>query len=61
MSTDRHKAISDGVAEAFDFWLSQYPISTPECIEVAVMRVFDCWLDNHKDEIVAAVADRASS
>lgn len=53
----KEDAASDGIERAWDFWLSQHPISVPEIIQEAVEKVVRRWLDDHSDEIIAAVAD----
>jgi hypothetical protein len=47
-----------GVREAWDYWLSDHPVSVPEIIEVAVRDAFAEWLNSHADEIIAAIAER---
>ena len=52
----RHKAIQDGVAEAFDYWLSQHDVSTPECIMIAIERAFYDWLCRNSDVLIDKLA-----
>lgn len=50
------EAITKGVADSFDFWLSQHDISTPEVIQAGVERALGGWLASHSDELIAAIA-----
>lgn len=54
----KEDATAKGVADSWDFWLEQHPVSVPEIIEEAVEKAFTKWLDAHADEIVAAIAKR---
>ena len=54
--TMRHKAIQDGVAEAFDYWLSQHDVSTPECIMIAIEKAFYDWLCRNSDDLIEKLA-----
>lgn len=54
--TKEHDATVQGVENAWDFWLSQHDVSTPDCIVEAVGNAFDKWLTSHTDEIVEAIA-----
>jgi hypothetical protein len=38
------ETISKAITDAFDFWLSQHPISFPEMIETAIEKSFSDWL-----------------
>lgn len=58
--TAKEKAAVEGVERAWDFWLGQHPVSVPEIIEEAIKKAFAAWLDEHSDEIVAAIAARGS-
>jgi hypothetical protein len=44
-----HDATRKGVQDAWDFWLSQHDISTPETIELAVRDAFKQWLNAEFD------------
>jgi hypothetical protein len=44
--------IQEAAQGAFEFWLSQHPISTEATIEVAVKQAFSEWLDLHTEEIL---------
>ncbi len=48
-----------GVRDAWDFWFSQTPISTPRFIAEAIKEVFKEWLDAHEEEIITAIAEQA--
>ena len=48
----RHKAIQDGVAEAFDYWLSHHDVSTPECSMIAIEKAFYDWLCRNSDDLI---------
>ncbi|MDH6460889.1 restriction endonuclease Mrr [Micromonospora sp. A200] len=50
--TDQTRA---GVAEAFDFWLSQHNVTVPQVIEDAAERAITAWLNAHTDELVEAI------
>lgn len=54
--TTEQEAVAKGVADAWDFWLSQHDISTPELIEAAVEKSVSGWLAAHSDELIAAIA-----
>jgi len=41
------KTISKAITGAFDFWLSQHPISFPEMIETAIRDAASNWLRDH--------------
>jgi hypothetical protein len=53
----RESKVAEGVQDAWDFWLSQHPVTVPEIIEAAAVKAFREWLDEHSDEIIAAIAD----
>lgn len=48
----RTDKVTAGVTEAWDFWLSQHPISVPELIEKAVRDATTAWLDQHGEDIL---------
>lgn len=50
-------SVRDGVAEGFDFWLSQHPISVPEMFQEAIERAVGNWMDAHEDEVLEALGD----
>jgi hypothetical protein len=50
--------ITKGVANAFEFWLSQHDISTPSAIESAISKSFENWLNQNSDEIIDRVASK---
>ncbi|WP_446218805.1 hypothetical protein [Micromonospora sp. IBHARD004] len=45
-----------GVADAFDFWLSQHDVTVPQAIEDAAERAITNWLNAHADELIEAIA-----
>lgn len=58
--SDKLNDITKGVADSWDFWLSQHDYSVPDRIEDAVKSAFSRWLDDHTAELIAAIADRNS-
>jgi hypothetical protein len=42
---NKHEIAAEGVRDAWDFWLSQHPVSVPEIIAEAVGRAFTAWLE----------------
>ena len=52
----KQTATERGVTEAFDFWLSQRPITVPEIMEAAIKAALKEWLDDNHVEIVEAIA-----
>lgn len=57
----RLNSTAKGVADAWDFWLSQHDVTVPDCIIEAVKAAFTAWLDRNRDEVVAAIAGRVAS
>lgn len=58
MTTDRYKATTEGVRDAWDFWLSQHDVSVPETIAFAVKNAVNEWLNRHGDDLFReAIAD----
>jgi hypothetical protein len=51
-ASSKGDAVQTGVQDAWDFWLSQHPISVPEIIEAAVRKAVADWLDQHTDELL---------
>lgn len=53
-----HEAIVKGVTDAWDFWLSQHDVSTPELIQAGVEEAVADWLRAHLDpaEVTTAIA-----
>jgi len=45
-----------GDRNAWDFWLSQHEISVPEAIEDSIKTTFKQWLDDNRDDVLAAIA-----
>ena len=58
---NNEQSVVKGVADAWDFYWSQHPVSTWECIENAIEKAMKLCLDEHKDEIITAIAKRQSS
>jgi DNA-directed RNA polymerase alpha subunit len=57
METERNqKGIAKGVEGAFDFWLSQHDVTTPDCIVEGVKQAVAEFLEKNAKEIIAAVA-----
>jgi hypothetical protein len=54
-------ATQAGVQDAWDFWLSQHPVSVSEMIEDAVRAAVTAWLDEHSDAILAMFQRRAET
>lgn len=61
MINTRTDATIKAVTDSWDFWLSQHPLTVPHCIESAVRDAMKAWLDEHKDEIIAAIATKAAA
>ena len=53
----KQESIQKGVADAFDFWLSQHPISFPEIIGDSMKKAFSEWLEAHSEEIIERIAE----
>jgi hypothetical protein len=51
---------AQGVADAWDFYLSQHDVSVPDMIERAVEKAWTEWLEAHSDDIIAAIAEKAA-
>lgn len=51
--TTPHEATRKGVADAWDFWFSQHPVSVPELIHEAVTASVREWLDRHGSSLLA--------
>lgn len=51
------ESIRDGVTKAWDFWLSQHDVSTPELIHLAVKDAVKEWMDENEMLVAAALAD----
>jgi hypothetical protein len=60
MTEKNIKAVTQGVTDAWDFWLSQHDVSVPDRIEAAVGDAFKAWLDQHTAELIAAIAEAAA-
>lgn len=54
--SEKEKAITQGVSDAFDFFLSQRDMSTFSFIESATKKAVGEWLEEHSSELVAGVA-----
>jgi hypothetical protein len=57
MTDPKETAASKGVEGAWDFWLSQHPISVPDIIEMAVTAAVASWLNDHDDVIIDAIKE----
>ena len=53
-------SVAEGVSDAWDFWLSQHPISVPEIIEASVEKVFRSWLNANEEAIIERIAEKVS-
>lgn len=58
--TTKDEATMLGVRNAWDFWLSDRPISTWQCMVDGVEAAFKAWLNEHTLELIEAIADRAA-
>lgn len=56
MADSRSRATTEGVAEAWDWWLSQHDVSVPELIYDAVTKAVTSWLNTHEDDLIDAIA-----
>lgn len=56
MTDSRSRATTEGVAEAWGWWLSQHDVSVPELISDAVTKAVTAWLDQHGDDLINAIA-----
>lgn len=54
-------SVKAGVAEAWDFWLSQHDISVPEIIKDAVRKSMSSWLDDHADDLFREAAAESTT
>lgn len=62
MTSPEHDSVKAGVADAWDFWLSQHDVSVPATIHSAVKEAVGRWLDVHGADLVqAAIAEVAAS
>jgi hypothetical protein len=50
-----------GVTSSWDYYLRENPITIEYAISGAISSAFEEWLDRHKTEVIAAIADKASS
>lgn len=53
---DKAADAADGVRDAWDYWLSQHPVSVPEIIEKAAEVSFGKWLSLNADELMDRIA-----
>jgi hypothetical protein len=62
MTTDKNlAATTEGVRDAWDFWLSERSaITLPSIIESAIRAEVGAWLDAHSDDVIAAIAKAAA-
>jgi hypothetical protein len=54
--TAKQQGISEGVRDAWDFWLSQHDVSVPEIIHGAVESAVALWLNWNTEQVIAAIA-----
>ncbi|MCX4780116.1 hypothetical protein [Streptomyces sp. NBC_01264] len=54
--TNHQEATENGVMQAFDNWLWDRGETTQVGIEAAAGKAFTHWLENHTDELLAAIA-----
>jgi hypothetical protein len=58
--TNKHSTAHQAIQDAWDFWLSQNPISVPEIIEAAVAKAFEAWLCSEEERLIDAVAEKVA-
>lgn len=58
MTDSRSRATTEGVAEAWVYWLDQHPVSVPELIHDAVTKAVTSWLNQHSEDLIDAIARR---
>jgi hypothetical protein len=58
--TVKEKAIVSGVSDAFDFWLSQHPITVQGLVEEAIKEALRERLENHSSEIISEIGQAAT-
>lgn len=54
--TTNHRATTEGVRDAWDFWLTEHNISVLNGIDDVVRAAVKDWLDSHTDELITAIA-----
>jgi hypothetical protein len=57
--TDKANATKAGVADSWDHWLEQHPVSVGELIEGAVKAAVNEWLNRHGEAVFASAIDAA--
>lgn len=55
-AVEQQQAVMEGIQKAWDFHLSQHPVSTTEAIEDSVAKAFTSWLDANRADVLAAIA-----
>jgi hypothetical protein len=48
----RESSTENGIREAWDFWLSQHPISVAAIVEKAAKEAVTAWLDANREQII---------
>ena len=54
-------SIKEGVERALISWFEEYPISTRNILEDALIAAFAKWLEGHSKEIIEAIAKHAGA
>ena len=55
----KQDSVKAGICDAFDFWLTQHPISMGDMMMEALEKAFTKYLESHSDEIISAIAKQA--
>lgn len=58
-ATTKQDSIKAGVADAWDFWMSQHDVSMGDLIGDAVRDAVGRWLDAHSEELIEAIAAKS--
>jgi dihydroneopterin aldolase len=53
-------AVTAGVRDAWDFWLSQHDVSVPDRIEDAVRSAVEQWMNDNADRLIERIAERVA-
>lgn len=54
--TKGHDSVAKGVTDAWDFWLSQHDISTPETIQRAIFESFQKWASDNEEGLIQGIS-----
>lgn len=54
------KAVTEGIAGAFDHWLWNHEVTTCDLIESGITKSFDAWLNAHSAELIEAIAGQVA-